>query len=338
MVAVNYNAAEKVLHALALSNLLVPEATYALEKQLAGRKGKISSRRHVFISGMARSGTTILLDRLYASGEFASLTYADMPFVLCPNLWKPFTRRKTKSSLKARERAHGDGLSVSPYSPEAFEEVYWQTLGGDREVREFCTYTDLVCQRYGRERYLSKNNQNIKRLMSLASVFPRGRFLIPFREPLQHAASLMRQHRRFLKADKADAFVGKYMRWIGHREFGPAYTPAAPGGMDYPDPGRINHWLEQWRRVYSGLFHDLTEEAPGHTRLVCYEDLCSDKALWPALCRWVDLDVSPEALFRQSKSPVNGEYNPALLSTCKDLYATMKQSDLCRLGKSRQFV
>ena len=36
---------------------------------------------------MARSGSTILLNSIYKTDIFASLTYADMPFVLAPNLW-----------------------------------------------------------------------------------------------------------------------------------------------------------------------------------------------------------------------------------------------------------
>ena len=44
----------------------------------------------VFITGLARSGTTILLRNLYASNQFSSTTYEDMPFILCPNLWSKF--------------------------------------------------------------------------------------------------------------------------------------------------------------------------------------------------------------------------------------------------------
>ena len=43
---------------------------------------QMTVKEHVFITGLARSGTTILLNALYKSNIFASLTYSDMPFVL----------------------------------------------------------------------------------------------------------------------------------------------------------------------------------------------------------------------------------------------------------------
>ena len=46
---------------------------------------KNNSDDHVFVSGLARSGTTALLNALYQSGTFASLSYDDMPFILAPN-------------------------------------------------------------------------------------------------------------------------------------------------------------------------------------------------------------------------------------------------------------
>ena len=77
---------------------------------------------HVFVAALARAGTTSLLTAIHDSEEFASLTYADMPFVLAPNLWdklNPTTRHKEE-----QERVHGDGIKVSTNSPEAFEEVF----------------------------------------------------------------------------------------------------------------------------------------------------------------------------------------------------------------------
>ena len=55
-----------------------------------------TDNKHVFVSGLARSGTTILLNALYESDEFASLSYKDMPFVLAPNLWSKLSPNKKK--------------------------------------------------------------------------------------------------------------------------------------------------------------------------------------------------------------------------------------------------
>ena len=53
-----------------------------------------------------------------------------MPFVLCPMIWQRFTK-SFHIRDDARERAHGDGLTVSVDSPEAFEEIIWRHFWPD---------------------------------------------------------------------------------------------------------------------------------------------------------------------------------------------------------------
>ena len=52
-------------------------------------------KNHIFITGMPRSGSTVLLYYLYQSELFASLTYRDMPFVISPKL-NFFNKKKLK--------------------------------------------------------------------------------------------------------------------------------------------------------------------------------------------------------------------------------------------------
>ena len=98
-----------------------------------------------FVSGLARSGTTILLNAIYESDEFSSLSYKDMPFVLAPNLWSKLSFA-IKKDIDLVERAHGDGIKVSTDSPEAFEEVFWMTFDkGDKDTQEkFKNYVQLM--------------------------------------------------------------------------------------------------------------------------------------------------------------------------------------------------
>jgi hypothetical protein len=84
---------------------------------------KIVHEKHVFIAGLARAGTTILMRRFYASQAFRSLTYRDMPFVLAPTLWRKLAAQSGRNLVTA-ERAHGDGILVDIDSPESFEEVF----------------------------------------------------------------------------------------------------------------------------------------------------------------------------------------------------------------------
>jgi hypothetical protein len=188
----NYSWLQQKLHQLALSSQFMREVTFDVETSAISINQ--TDDNHVFVSGLARSGTTILLNALYESNEFSSLSYKDMPFVLAPNLWSKLSF--TKQDIDLVERAHGDGINVSAESPEAFEEVFWMTFDeDDKDTKEkFKNYVQLINQKYNKERYLSKNNQNIRRLELISNTFPNSKILIPFRNPIQHAHSLLSQH------------------------------------------------------------------------------------------------------------------------------------------------
>ena len=83
----NYSSSQKLLHKIALSSSMIREIFFDLEKSFFLNENFEIDNKYVFISGMARSGTTILLNAIYETNEFASLTYQDMPFILSPNIW-----------------------------------------------------------------------------------------------------------------------------------------------------------------------------------------------------------------------------------------------------------
>ena len=198
------------MHKFALSSQFMREVTFDSESTNISPSSKTLD--HVFITGLARAGTTILLNALYKSNIFASLSYADMPFVLAPNLWSKISFNK--KNLELKERAHGDGIKVSTVSPEAFEEVFWKTFAADDDesVEKFRVYVGNIIHRYKKGRYLSKNNQNIKRVELISSIFNQSKILIPFREPIQHSYSLLTQHKKFIRDSKKDKFISKYIK------------------------------------------------------------------------------------------------------------------------------
>ena len=124
----NYSWLEQKLHQLALSSKFMREVTFDFEG--TNISNPISNDDHIFIAGLARSGTTILLNALYKSNVFGSLSYSDMPFVLAPNLWAKIS--PSKVNLEFKERAYGDGIKVSAESPEVFEEVFWKTFADEK--------------------------------------------------------------------------------------------------------------------------------------------------------------------------------------------------------------
>lgn len=278
-----YPFTSKLLHRFVLQNHFVGKACFALETMYA-RNAKMLLDP-VFITGLARAGTTLLQNILYESNGFSALTYRHMPFILMPNLWQkisaPFAQHKSK-----QERVHGDGVEQNVYSPEAFEEVFWQVFNSKAYVQKkklllhepneetlalFNGYMQHVQHTDG-GRYLAKNNNNVLRLSSLQCAFPDAYFIIPIREPVQHAISLHRQHQHFCALQKEEPFVLQYMNMLGHYEFGLNHKPMtfSKAWQSAHVPDSLNYWLDYWLHVHEYLVQQLNEQ----TLIVCYEELC----------------------------------------------------------------
>jgi hypothetical protein len=132
-----YGILSRLLYRTAFRTNKVQHMLSDLEESVFQDKLKgIKADDPAFISGLPRSGTTILLRLLWKTDEFATHTYQDMPFILCPLLWSWYSRFFSKE-IGSRERTHGDGIQISGKSPEAFEEVVWKYFWPDhyRESR-----------------------------------------------------------------------------------------------------------------------------------------------------------------------------------------------------------
>lgn len=287
----DYSALDRFLHRIALGFTPFAELSFDLDSMTASEKpADAKGGRHVFVSGLARAGTTVLMRKLHESGQFGSLTYQDMPFVLAPRLWNKLTGRFQKHD-EAKERAHGDGVLVSTDSPESFEEVFWRIFDGDAYIAKdrllphrpdadlcarFAGYVAAILSARGKSRYLSKNNNSILRLGALARTFPNASILVPFRDPVQQAASLLSQHQSFVASHRDDRFTAQYMTWLVHHEFGSDHRPFATHAKSTRSPETLDYWLDQWIGVYGWL----AQEVPENVRFVCYEDLCENPAVW----------------------------------------------------------
>ena len=318
-----YSWLQQKLHQFALSTQFMREATFDLENSFKNisKHNHEDNDNHIFISGLARSGTTILLNAIHKSCEFSSLTYRDMPFVLGPNFWSKLSLKK--KPIKFSERAHGDGIKVSIDSPEAFEEVFWMTFNKEEDdcAEKFKSYIGLINQKYQKKRYLSKNNQNIRRLMFITKVFPNAKILITYRNPLQHANSLLNQHKRFIEICKHDKFISNYMKWIGHTEFGDHYKPIYQNDINFNNNLEINHWIEQWYLTYKNCFSSLNHKSNVH--FISYEALCRSKDNWLDIMKTIGIKQIYDYPFKESKKEVSVKYDSEILDRASAIYSEL---------------
>ncbi|MDA8845165.1 sulfotransferase, partial [Candidatus Pelagibacter bacterium] len=233
----NYSNIQKFLHDFVLRKKIINKSLFELEKIIYLKNKDIINQSHVFITGLPRSGTTSLLNFLFSSGEYASLTYNNMPFILSPNLSKLFH----KKNIIKKERLHGDGINFDNNSPEALDEIFFNN-NEEFIKHEIVNYIQLILLSNNKTKYLSKNNLNYKRIDIIQSIFPNSIFLIPIREPLQHANSLLNQHLHFSQLQKEDDFIRRYMNYLGHNEFGLNHK-SWNKPIHFNNFNNINYWL-----------------------------------------------------------------------------------------------
>ena len=270
-------------------------------KALADEIAPVAIEAPVYVTGLARAGTTIALEILAAHPDVATHLYRDFPPVFTPYWWNWFVEKSRKAPPVARERAHKDGIMITADSPEAREEVIWMAffdalhdpaqsnvLDGDTDNPAFAAfYRDhirkLLAARGGK-RYLSKGNYNITRIGYLLKLFPDARFVIPVRDPVWHVASLMKQHRLFCEGERGNGRALDYMRRVGHFEFGLDLRPinCGDGGAVreiqalWEAGEEVRGWARYWAMIYGHVAAALDKDpALREAAMVLrYEDLC----------------------------------------------------------------
>jgi hypothetical protein len=351
-----YSALDRCLHHVAFKTYAAQVSLADLEDHLfAGHLAACKVERPVFITALPRSGTTLLLECCAKLQEFASHCYRDMPFVLIPCLWSRFSATFQQKG-RLRERAHGDGMLIDFDSPEALEEVLWKTFWRqhyrsdriipwqDEDEGEFSEFfrnhmLKIILLRRGQDaheaRYVSKNNLNIARTQMLRRLFPDSLIVVPFRQPLLHAASLLEQHLNFLRIQEEDPFAFKYMRAIGHHDFGKNLCPVDfEGWIDErqsQDTETLAFWLEYWVVSYR---HLLTER--DGLFLFSYEALCEDpKTGLHRLAEVIEsknrdalMSAVPAIRSPRAREVDTGSVSPSLLKESHCIYASLQEAAL----------
>ena len=325
-----YSAGDRILHALAFSGPGTLRSLARADDALHARRiAAIQPAPPIFVTSLARAGTTALLNAMHDLPGVATHRYRDMPFITAPLLWSRLAG--SRGSAPLRERAHGDGLTIGLDSPEAFDEVLWRMLwpdhyagrhirpweasdGGDaaRGLLERHFRKIILLRRGARDgvSYLSKNNANIARLPLLPQLFPGCRIVVPLRRPAAHAASLHRQHRNFTQLHRQDSFTRRYMNDIGHLEFGGLQKPIGfdPDFAGTLSPEEPDYWLAYWLSVFQAVearaegvilvTQDALRAAPARTMAALLDrlDLSADGQDFGTAFR-PGADAQPKSLF-----------------------------------------
>jgi hypothetical protein len=273
-----------------------------LETDVLGRRLEpVKIQAPVFVTGLARSGTTMMLTLLSQAEGVATHRYRDFPFLFTPVAWNWFQDRMGQGPGEAVERPHRDRIRITKESAEAFEEPLWQAyfpwahdaqrlhlVGPETSNPEFAVafrqHLRKILWLRGGKRYVSKGNYNVARIGYLAGLFPDARFVVPVREPVAHVRSLVEQHALFCRYAADDARVPEYLAAAGHYEFGPQRRPVNL------DPARLGHieqawrsgddwrgYARQWAQVYAHV--DALRRRPRLAErifVVRYEDACAE--------------------------------------------------------------
>lgn len=288
----NYTYLDQVLNEQFLGNTFLSNFLF---ERLLNRDEKIEQfPNHIFITGLARAGTTALLNYFYQSDDLGSFLYKHMPFILSPRIAK-YASKLVQKKLGEQERLHNDGIMISSESPECLDEVFWIKAADEYYAQSITdsdsSYSQVNLRGYSyllsrfaeiqlKSRLVVKNNNHHIRLDALSEFFVSSHFIVVYRDPVNHALSLLDAHRRFLKIQESDPYVLKYMNLIGHREFGSGahkfiYKAITPHSDIKYAKDNINYWLVQWLNCYKYI---LSLKKRDNIILVGYESMCSNQS------------------------------------------------------------
>ena len=340
----DYSPMSKLLHRLLLNNYNVSRMLFKMEKKRVVKSEELANKEFVIVTGLARCGTTGLTTKLFEAGIFHSLSYANLPFLLSPNLWKKFYK---PGGAPQKERAHGDKVMFGLDTVEALEEFFYKAFLKDSFINEttltkheitedtyheYLAYQKMVqkAQGDGAATYLAKNNNFLLRYESMRKLNDSFYAFVLFRDPLNHAHSLMKQHQRFTQQQQEDSFVLEYMNWLGHHEFGLNHK-VFQFGDEKPDFGfgmdDINYWLEVWINYYTQLLN-----LPEHDRTVIidYDDfLNSPQQLLLAISNRTGMNcgnVKTDPF--ENTNQYKGGFDTQLLSKAESIYSQLREHKL----------
>ncbi|MEM7104816.1 MAG: sulfotransferase domain-containing protein [Bacteroidota bacterium] len=324
-----YTEMSQLFHEIILDNYALGIRLFKFQT----KKVADPNKTFVLVTGLARSGTTALTHLLSDRGPFASLKYANMPFLLAPKLWSylPFRNKE-----KASERLHSDQVKISLNTSAALEEYFFKVFLNDGYIKDnsllehgidpesyhqYMKYQQSIAKT---KIYLAKNNNALLRFESLRKYNQSFHAIFMFRDPLSHASSLLKQHKRFIQLQNEDPFILKYMNWLCHHEFGNGHKFFSFETSDVVgnDPLEINYWLELWISYYTKLL-----SVDGFYVLMEYADFLKDPQTFIRTISErinIEIDWSNIPPFDKRITKDQKAYDPNILAKATEIYEQLK--------------
>lgn len=338
-----YSVLDQFLHYLFLGNQPIAKFLFRLECYF--RRNQLRDSKpiaNVYVSGLARSGSTSLMQYLAQVEGYVSLTYRNMPFVFMPQTG---LRIQKGASGEETERAHRDGMKHGLDTQEALEEPFWLHHCGvdfietDRLIchsidsqthRNYQRFRTLVAKN---ETYLAKNNNHLLRAETLHELDAEQglctKTVIPFRDPESQSRSLLNQHLSLSAMQRSNRFVLDYMDFLGHYEFGLDHrvTSFEKGSkrseLPHADPATLDYWLDAWHLFFARAL-EIYRDKPDFC-FFCYEAYAaSPRQSLQQLGNFLDID---EEEFRtmdvREWTPKTNERCESVAPNHLELYAEM---------------
>ena len=339
----NYSSSDQFLHNLFLGKTDLSNFLYERIKNYKKSNKKVFK---VFISGLARSGTTALLNQIFSSNKFGSLKYSHMPFILNPRLSEIFSSISKKGEIKSQERIHQDGINININSPECLDEPFWikenpnyfsEEINTNRKYNiETLENYDKLLTRHSifqdKNKFIIKNNNNHLRIPQLCNFFKNDLFIILFRDPLSHSFSLQNTHNKICIAQKNDPFILDYMNLIGHREFGLNQKPFNYGKNKsltesiFDSKDKDNYWLKSWINAYSWLYDFAKKHKPNNLMLVSYEDICDPKSKKiNEIFERSNLEKCGEIILKNKNIKITNNFDGSLKDKAYEIYSKIRE-------------
>jgi len=274
--------------------------------RLRKRIAPISVKKPIFIAGLARAGTTIMLEMLSKHPDLATHQYQHliMPYIpYAINL----AIKNMQIQAKPSERVHQDGIIIDQNSPEVVEEIFWQQFFTNahnqnvsnilgKEVHKpkfeffYKNHIKKLLLSQNASRYLTKNNYNITRLEYLQKLFPSSKFILMIRNPINQIASSIKQTELFSNIERQKPLFQDWLRVIGHHEFGNGVKCINTGNPEMINRIRnlwknkktiVKGWAYYWHSIYEYIANLLEEntEIKKASYIVNYDDLCENSAV-----------------------------------------------------------